>query len=340
MVNHYKSYSLKNHNTFGMEVIADDFYEYSTIEDLELILNQEDLKNKRILNIGSGSNLLFLSDFKGMVLHSKILGINIEEVINETVIVSAGAGVIWDDFVEWSVEHSFGGAENLSLIPGTVGASAVQNIGAYGVELKDIFYKVEGKYIENGDNFTFFLSDCNFDYRYSIFKGPLKDKFVITRLFLKLTKKPVFNLEYGTIKGELEKQKCSLSLQNIRNTIISTRKQKLPDPQIIGNAGSFFKNPVVLYPKFFELIKKYPEMPFYEVYKDNCCKISAGWLIEQTGWKGKQLGRAGVHENQALVLVNLGGATGNDIMALASNIENDVMQKFGIMLEKEVNVIV
>ena len=339
MLYHYKNYSLKNHNTFGIDVYADDFYEYSTVEDLELLLKHECLKNKRTLNIGSGSNILFLSDFKGTVLHSAIKGINIEEESDTEVIISAYSGVNWDDFVEWSVAHNFGGVENLSFIPGTVGASVVQNIGAYGVELKDVFYKVEGKYIENGEDFTFYLPDCNFDYRYSVFKDTLKDKIVITKLFLLLSKKPDFNLEYGQIKSEIEKQKYPVSLENIRNVIISIRKQKLPDHKITGNAGSFFKNPVISSEKFSEIIKQYPDMPYFDINKGENYKIPAGWLIEKTGWKGKRIGNAGVHSNQALVLVNYGGATGKDIMKLAAAIENDIERDFGIILEKEVNVI-
>ena len=339
MIKHYKSYPLKNHNTFGINAIADDFFEYSTISDLELILNQVNLKNQKILNIGSGSNLLFISDFKGTVLHSKIEGINIEEETENEVIVAAGAGIIWDDFVKWSINRGFGGLENLSYIPGTVGAAAVQNIGAYGVELKDVFYKVEGKYIKNRENFTLYLSDCDFDYRDSIFKQTLKDKTVITKLFLKLTKKPVFNIEYGPIEKELEKQQGDLSLQKIRNAIISIRKSKLPDPEVLGNAGSFFKNCAVS-PEFFAKIKKkYRDIPHYEIKQGKKYKIPAGWLIEKAGWKGTNKGRAGVHSEQALVLVNLGGANGSDIINLSAEIEEDILRKFGIMLEKEVNVI-
>jgi len=338
MFKHFKSYSLKNHNTFGINSIADDFYEYSTIEDLENILKNEINKDKKILNIGSGSNLLFQSDFKGSVLHSKISGIKIENDFDYEVVVSAGAGVIWDDLVKWCIDHNLGGIENLSLIPGTVGAAAIQNIGAYGSELKDVFYKVEGLFIKDCGDFVYFLNDCKFDYRYSIFKDALKDKIVITRLFLRLSKNPVFNLEYGTIKNELEKQKIPATLQNIRNTIISIRNSKLPDPAITGNAGSFFKNPFIHGKQFFEIKKNYPDLPYFDM-KPQQFKVPAGWLIEKAGWKGKQMGRAGVHPNQALVLVNLDGATGNEIIELANAIEKDVMKKFGVILEKEVCVI-
>ena len=336
---HYKSYSLINHNTFGINAIADDFYEYYSIESLENILQNYIYKGIKILSIGSGSNILFLSDFKGVVLHSKISELNIEKESDNEVIISAGAGVIWDDLVNWCVEHGFGGVENLSLIPGTAGAAAVQNIGAYGVELKDVFYKVEGVFIKDSARFVYYLNDCKFDYRYSIFKDTLKDKVVITKLFLRLNKKPVFNLEYGAIKEELEKQKMPVTLQNIRNTIISIRNSKLPDPSITGNAGSFFKNPVVSAEIFSQIRKNNPDIPYYIVEQEKSYKIPAGWLIEQAGWKGKQMGRAGVHSNQALVLVNLGGATGKEIIELAQAIENDIREKFGIGIEREVNVV-
>ena len=341
MINRHKSYSLKNHNTFGINVIADEFVEYSTSEELVSVLNQEKLKETKILNIGSGSNILFLSDFKGTVLHSKISGTVVEEETDDDVVVSAGAGVIWDDFVLWCINKGYGGVENLSNIPGTVGAAAVQNIGAYGTELKDIFHKIEGIFIENSEIFTFYLPDCEFDYRFSIFKGNLKNKTIITRLFLKLKKKPLFNIEYEAIKRELNKHKEELSLQTIRDTIISIRNSKLPDPEIIGNAGSFFKNPHISDDLFANLQKIYPDMPHhsYNYGLGKKYKIPAGWLIEKAGWKGKQFGNAGVHTEQALVLVNLGNATGNDILKLSSEIEKDIAEKFGIYLEKEVNVV-
>jgi len=338
MFKHYKSYSLKNHNTFGIDSIADDFFEYYSIEDLECILKNEINKEKRILNVGSGSNLLFLSDFKGSVLHSKIAGIEIVDETYDGVDVSVGAGVIWDDFVQWCVAQNLGGVENLSLIPGTVGAAAVQNIGAYGSELKDVFFRLEAMYIEDCKHFNFFKEDCKFDYRFTIFKDELKDKVIVTKVVLHLSKNPIFYLEYGTIKEELNKRKIPPTLLNIRNTIISIRKSKLPDPAILGNAGSFFKNPVIHDKHFFELKKTYPDLPYFDM-KPQHFKVPAGWLIEKAGWKGKQLGRAGVHSNQALVIVNLGGATGNDIIELANAIENDVEQKFGIRLEREVGVI-
>ena len=339
MIHHFKSYSLKNHNTFGMNVYADQFYEYSTIDELELLLSKKSLKNKRLLNLGSGSNFLFASDFKGVILHSRIEGIEIVEETGNEVIVAAGAGVIWDELVEWCVDKGFGGIENLSLIPGTVGASVVQNIGAYGVELKNAFHKVEGIYIETGERFIFHLDECDFDYRFSVFKGALKNKIVITRLFLKLSKIPAFNIEYGIIKSELEKQGKTVSLQNIRNAIVEIRNSKLPDPAVTGNAGSFFKNPVIDEKAFSQLKIKYPEMPFYEINSGELYKIPAGWLIEQSGWKGKSMGHAAIHSKQALVIVNLGNATGDEIVNLATAVENDIFNKFGITLEKEVEII-
>ena len=339
MIQHFKSHSLKKLNTFGMDVYADEFYEYSTVDELEMLLNKKSLTNKRLLNLGSGSNFLFTSDFKGVILHSRIEGIEIAEESNDEVIIAAGAGVIWDELVKWCVDKGFGGIENLSLIPGTVGASVVQNIGAYGVELKDVFCKVEGIYIETGEKFIFYLDECDFDYRFSIFKGTLKNKIVITRLFLKLSKIPVFNIEYGILKSELDKQNESISLQNIRNAIIEIRNSKLPDPAVTGNAGSFFKNPIIDENSFFELKKNYPNVPFYEVSSGKLYKIPAGWLIEQSGWKGKNMGHAAIHPKQALVIINLGNATGNEIIELATAIEKDIYDKFGIILEKEVEVI-
>ena len=339
MIKQYKSYSLKNHNTFGIDVIADDFVEYSTTKDLIYFLKQKKLERKKILNIGFGSNLLFVSDYKGTILHSKILGLFLEEETDNEVIVSAGAGVVWDDFVVWCIKNELGGIENLSNIPGTVGAAPIQNIGAYGVELKDVFYKIEGVLVENCENLSFYLKDCDFGYRHSIFKGYLKDKVIITKLFLKLKKKLQFNIEYDAIKKELANKNEDLSLEKIRNTIISIRKSKLPDPEIIGNAGSFFKNPIVSQDIFLKLKESYPEVPYFEIEKENFYKIPAGWLIEKSGWKGKHLGRAGVHQQQALVLVNLGGATGQDVLKLSNEIEKDINQKFGIKIEKEVNII-
>ena len=339
MIQHFKSYSLKNYNTFGMDVYADEFYEYTTVDELDLLLSEKSLADKRLLNLGSGSNFLFASDFNGIILHSRISGIEIVEENNDEVIVAAGAGVIWDELVEWCVDKGFGGIENLSLIPGTVGASVVQNIGAYGVELKDAFCKVEGIYIETREKFIFYFPECEFDYRFSVFKGALKNKVVITRLFLKLSKSPVFNIEYGVIKSELEKQGETISLQTIRNAIIEIRNSKLPDPAVTGNAGSFFKNPVIDKEAFSQLKNRYSDMPFYEVNSGKLYKIPAGWLIEQSGWKGRNIGRAGIHPKQALVIINLGEATGNEIIELATAIEKDIYDKFGITLEKEVELI-
>jgi len=339
MINHFKSYPLKKHNTFGIAVKAKDFYEYSTVEELESILCGKYIKNHKILNLGAGSNILFLSDFKGVVLHSKISGMQIEEETDNEVIVSAGAGILWDDFVLWCVNQGFGGIENLSFIPGTVGASAIQNIGAYGVELKSVFYKLEGIFLENLKNFTFFADDCNFGYRASIFKDSLKDKTVITRLFLKLSKNPVFNLEYGAIKNELDRQKNSVTLENIREAVKTIRDSKLPNPSVIGNAGSFFKNPLIYRDVYLEIKRVYRDMPYFEVARRRIYKIPAAWLIEKAGWKDMQIGRAGVYQNQPLVLVNLGGATGKEILELASEIEKDIYTQFRITLEKEVVVI-
>ena len=339
MIKRIQTYSLKNHNTFGINVLADEFIEYSTTEELISLLKEEKLRATKLLSIGSGSNMLFISDFNGIVLHSKISDILLELETDKEVVVSAGAGIIWDDFVIWCINQGFGGIENLSNIPGTVGAAVIQNIGAYGVELKDIFHKVEGIFIDNCEKFCFYQTDCDFNYRYSIFKGQLKDKAIITKLFLKLNKKPKFNIEYAALKSQLEKEKDELSLKKIREVIISIRKSKLPDPEIVGNAGSFFKNPIISLQDFIKIEKNYPKIPFFETSQKNFRKIPAAWLIEKAGWKGKQLGNAGVHSQQAVVLVNLQNANGKEILKLACEIEKDIEQKFGILLEREVNVI-
>ncbi|MDR2929052.1 MAG: UDP-N-acetylmuramate dehydrogenase [Cytophagaceae bacterium] len=338
MINHFKLHSLKKLNTFGIDAVADDFYEYTDVSDLDSLLEEAKAIKKPVLNIGAGSNLLFLSNFNGIILHSKILGIEVVDTSPNDVTVAVGAGVIWDELVKWSVLNGLGGIENLSAIPGTVGAAPVQNIGAYGVELKDVFYKVEGRFIDTGETFSFLKDECVFGYRYSIFKGALKGKCVITQLYLKLSRRPVFNIEYGAVKDMLQ-QYDEISLQNIRKAVISIRDLKIPDPAVQGNGGSFFKNPVVSEKLFNKLRGTHPSMPFYSTEAKHLFKIPAGWLIEQTGWKGKSMGQAGVHSKQALILVNKGNATGLEIFRLANAIERDVFEKFGITLEKEVNVV-
>lgn len=328
----YTNYSLLNHNTFGMDVEAKRFVEYDSEEELIGLLPSLESK---YLHIGGGSNLLFRGNFDGTILHSVIKGIKIQENCGEYVLVRVGAGVVWDDFVAWTVERGWGGIENLSLIPGEVGASAVQNIGAYGVEAKDVIVQVKAIHLKTGEKRSFVTDECCYAYRQSIFKNELKGQYAITYVTYKLKVRPTLKLSYGNMKALLEKKNVTVS--DVRQFIIDTRNAKLPDPKVLGNAGSFFMNPVVSRDKFQEIQKDYPQMPYYEV--ENGVKIPAGWMIEQCGWKGKSLGKAGVHEKQALVLVNLGGASSEEIVTLCNAVCKDVKETFGIDIHPEVNFI-
>ena len=330
----YNNYSLLKHNTFGMDVKAKRYVEYDSEEELQDILPT----CGAVLHVGGGSNLLFRGDYDGTVLHSDISGIEVLKPIEnkDEVLVRVGAGVVWDDFVAWAVEQGLGGVENLSLIPGEVGASAVQNIGAYGVEAKDVIVQVEAISLTEGTKRIFSKEDCKYSYRQSVFKKELKGQYAITYVTYRLQKVPVLKLEYGNIKAVLGEKK-EVTIADVRQAIIDIRKAKLPNPEVQGNAGSFFMNPVVSREKFLSLQKVYPQMPYYEVADG--VKIPAGWMIEQCGWKGKALGRAGVHDKQALVLVNLGGATSDEIIRLCDTICKDVYDKFGIHIHPEVNLI-
>jgi len=329
--------SLLSYNTFGIDAKADYFIEYSSVEELQTALKSEIVKLNRLLHIGGGSNLLFMKDFDGVILHSAV---NFIKKVNEdadTVMLEAGAAVNWDDFVAYAVENGWGGVENLSLIPGEVGASAVQNIGAYGVEVQDVIIEVNAVEIETGEFKTFSVDDCQYGYRESIFKKELKGKYIITSVVFRLQKQPEFKLSYQHLEAEVLKN-GDINLQNIRQTIIAVRESKLPDPKIWGNAGSFFMNPVISKAHFNELLAQYPQMPHYFVSETEE-KVPAGWLIDQCGWKGKQIGNAAVHDKQALVLVNKGGATGAEIVYLAGQIQDSVKTRFGIELHAEVNYI-
>ena len=329
--------SLLSYNTFGIDAKADYFIEYSSVEELQTALKSEIVKSNRLLHIGGGSNLLFMKDFNGVILHSAINFIKKVSEDADTVMLEAGAVVNWDDFVAYTVENGWGGVENLSLIPGEVGASAVQNIGAYGVEVQDVIVEVNAVEIETGELKIFSVDDCQYGYRESIFKKELKGKYIITSVVFKLQKQPEFKLNYQHLEAEVLKN-GDINLQNIRQTIIAVRESKLPDPKIFGNAGSFFMNPVISKTHFNELLAQYPQMPHYFVSETEE-KVPAGWLIDQCGWKGKQIGNAGVHDKQALVLVNKGGATGAEIVYLAEQIQASVKSKFGIELRAEVNYI-
>lgn len=337
-MHHVTHFSLKNFNTFHIEAFADQFFRFNSAMELQKWLKSEESQEQHeFLVMGGGSNLLFTGDFYGTILHPAITGIEIIGEEGDEVLVRLGAGEEWDHCVAWAVENGLGGIENLSLIPGMAGAAPVQNIGAYGVELKDVFEYAEGLFLADGGFFRLYNHECNFDYRYSIFKGPLKYQTVITSVVLRLQKKPAFQLGYGTVSLAVE-ERGGVSLKNIRDAVVEIRASKLPDPDKLGNAGSFFKNPVIHVQEHRALLQKWPQIPGYPLPDGERIKVPAGWLIEQGGWKGLVRGRAGVHHNQALVLVNHGGATGSEVLALAQAIESDVWQKFGIRLEREVNV--
>ena len=333
-----KNYPLLLHNTFGMDVKAAVFVEYDSVAELKTILSDNNYLSGQWLHIGGGSNLLFTADYAGTVLHSAIRGYEVVDEDDREVKVRVGAGEVWDDFVAYAVGNGWYGAENLSLIPGEVGASAVQNIGAYGAEAKDLIVKVETLAVETGTERVFSNEECRYAYRESIFKKELRGKYIVTYVTYRLSKQPVFNLEYGNVQGELAKRGCEVTLENVRNTIIAVREVKLPDPKVQGNAGSFFMNPMVPRARFEALQQQYPDMPHYDVDGDRV-KIPAAWMIDRCGWKGKQVGRAGVHTKQALVLVNCGGATGDEVISLARQIQESVQQKFGISISPEVNFI-
>lgn len=330
--------SLLPYNTFGMDVKASRFVEYASVEELRGLWNAEREAVARALHIGGGSNLLFASDYEGLILHSAIKGYTVVKEMEEEVEVRVGAGEVWDDFVAYTVANGWYGAENLSLIPGEVGASAVQNIGAYGVEAKDLIVSVDTFGLETGEERRFMREECRYAYRESVFKQELKGKYAVTFVTYRLKKHPVFHLEYGNIRAELEKQGCQVDLENVRRIIIAIRQAKLPDPKVLGNAGSFFMNPVVPKMQFEALLAQYPDMPHYPV-DDAHVKIPAGWMIDRCGWKGKRVGHAGVHEKQALVLVNCGGATGKEVMHLAEEIVASVRERFGVTIRPEVNYI-
>ena len=330
--------SLLPYNTFGMDVKASRFVEYASVEELRGLWNAEREAVARALHIGGGSNLLFASDYEGLILHSAIKGYTVVKETEEEVEVRVGAGEVWDDFVAYTVANGWYGAENLSLIPGEVGASAVQNIGAYGVEAKDLIVSVDTFGLETGEERRFMREECRYAYRESVFKQELKGKYAVTFVTYRLKKHPVFHLEYGNIRAELEKQGCQVDLENVRRIIIAIRQAKLPDPKVLGNAGSFFMNPVVPKMQFEALLAQYPDMPHYPV-DDAHVKIPAGWMIDRCGWKRKRVGHAGVHEKQALVLVNCGGATGKEVMHLAEEIVASVRERFGVTIRPEVNYI-
>ena len=334
----FYDFNLKEHNTFGIDVKCRRLIEFESVDELLQIVNSLTDADKPLLVLGGGSNMLFTADYEGTVLHSAIKG-HVAVQTDEGIMLRCGSGEVWDDIVSLCVSNRMYGAENLSLIPGDVGASAVQNIGAYGAEAKDIILKVEAVDLQTGKMCEFTNEECEYAYRKSKFKGEWRNRFVITYVTYKLSEVFCPCLDYGNIRAELEKRNIKVpTAEQLRNVIIDIRNEKLPDPKVEGNAGSFFMNPVVPKAKYEELVARFGNVPHYSV-DDNNEKIPAGWMIDQCGWKGKSLGKAGVHSRQALVLVNRGGAEGKDIVALCDAIKRDVRDKFGIDIVPEVNII-
>lgn len=337
-MNIQENISLKNYNTFGIDVKARFFVEITGLVQLQKALELKAYPKKFI--ISGGSNMLLTKDIDALVMHINLKGITVVEEDENSVEVKVMAGENWHELVMWSLEQGYGGLENLSLIPGNVGTAPIQNIGAYGVELKDVFVSCAAMDVKTGELEGFDKEACEFGYRDSIFKNKAKDKFIITSVVLRLTKKDhVLHTGYGSIENELKnKGIVHPTIQNISDAVIAIRKSKLPDPKEIGNSGSFFKNPIISKKAFDKFIKKNPNAPFYEM-DENQYKIPAGWLIEQCGFKGKRFGDAGVHEKQALVLVNHGSATGKEILDLSKKIQDEVQKTFKIKIQPEVNII-
>ena len=329
--------SLKPYNTFGLNAQAKLMARVNSIPSLQEVLADAKLKREERFILGGGSNILLTRNVDGLVIKNEIDGI---QVIDETpmhFLVKSGAGVVWHDLVKHCIQNDYAGIENLSLIPGNVGAAPMQNIGAYGVELKDVFNSLEAVEMATGNVETFSASDCQFGYRESVFKRKLKGQFIISSVTLKLSKEANINTSYGAIEQELERLGIeSLSIKEVSQAVINIRQSKLPDPKELGNSGSFFKNPVVPTSKYEELKLKHPTIPGYPAGENT--KLAAGWLIEQCGWKGKVVGNTGSHAKQALVLVNYGNATGVEIFELSEQIMQSVYDTFGVQLEREVNV--
>ncbi len=333
-----RNYSLRPFNTFGIDVPAAAFASFASLEELQAVL-AENAGQLPLLILGGGSNILLTKPVQALALKNELKGIAVVAETDDTIDVRAGAGEEWHGFVSYCVQQGWGGVENLSLIPGSVGASPMQNIGAYGVEIKDCFVSLEAYHIADGRVDTFNAADCAFGYRESVFKRQYKDQYIILSVTYRLQKNPVFNTAYGAIRDELQAMGVTeLSVKAISEAVIRIRQSKLPDPKTLGNAGSFFKNPVVSKSVYEKLAASHPDTPHYP-QADGTEKLAAGWLIEHAGWKGKQVGNCGVHTRQALVLVNYGGATGKEIYDLSQAVLDDVFEKFGVQLEREVNIL-
>ena len=338
MVRFFENFPLKQYNTFGLNSSARYFFEFTEPDDLPAFLASEKyIEELPLLILGGGSNILFLNDFNGIILYPKIPGINICKEDRQYIWIEAGAGEVWDDLVKFCVDAGLGGLENLSDIPGSVGAAPVQNIGAYGQEAGNAIELVKGYDLVKKETAEFKNSDCEFEYRNSLFKRELKNRFVITSVVFRLDKFPEYNLSYGKVE-ETVKAMGEVNLQNIRKAVKNIRSSKLPDVNTIGNAGSFFKNPVVKKEVAEKIQSVYSDIPVYQAGGGQV-KIAAGWLIDKSGWRGRRSGNVGVYSQQALVLVNYGGATGAEIYNLSEEITRSVFEKFGISLEREVNCI-
>jgi len=331
--------SLKPYNTFGIDVSAKYFTGIQSTNDILELLQTPEYKNNERLILGGGSNMLLTKNVDAIVVKNNLKGIEVVKETEDAVFVKCAGGEIWHEFVIWCIEKNYAGLENLSLIPGCTGASPMQNIGAYGVEIKDCFYELEAIHAITGELKTFSKSDCEFGYRESVFKHQFKNQFIITSVTFQLSKKPQFHIEYGAIKQELDNMNITeLSIKAISQAVINIRSSKLPNPKEIGNAGSFFKNPEVRAEVYNQLKVNFPNIVAYPLENGNY-KLAAGWLIEQSGLKGYRVGDAGVHKLQALVLVNYGKASGNEIYDLSTHVLKTVKDKFGVELEREVNII-
>jgi UDP-N-acetylmuramate dehydrogenase len=333
-----QNYSLKNYNTFGIAAIAKYFACFSSENELVELLRNDLCKTEPLFILGGGSNILLTQDFEGLVLANTIKGMEVLAEDNHSSTIEVGAGEVWHDFVLWSIDKNLSGIENLALIPGLVGASPMQNIGAYGLEVKDVITTVHFIEIGSGNSKILSNEDCNFGYRDSIFKHKLKEKVVITKVIFKLSKTPLNKTTYGAIEKELQHLNLAPSPKNIAEAVINIRNQKLPDPKVLGNSGSFFKNPIIETSQFENLKREFPEMVGYTI-SETKTKIAAGWLIDNAGLKGYRKADAGVHKNQALVLVNYGNATGLEIINLAKEIQEKIKDKYGISITPEVNIL-
>ena len=338
MIRFFENYSLKNYNTFGVEAYSRHFFEFTELEDLtEFLQANTSWKNEALFLLGGGSNLLFVTDFDGLIIHPNVPGVQVVRETRNQAWLEVGAGEDWDRFVDYCVKSEYYGLENLSLIPGTVGAAPVQNIGAYGVEVKDFVDTVNGFDLKTMSAYSIPAEQCSFAYRNSIFKNELKNRFIVTSVIFRLEKFPEFKLDYGTLKAEVE-ARGELHPIHVREAVVAIRQSKLPDPAELGNAGSFFKNPVVDSELAERLKVEFPAMPSYPA-EEGKTKLAAGWLIEQCGWKGFREDDAGVHKHQALVLVNYGHATGKELFVLSEKIKASVADKFGVELEPEANIV-